>query len=174
MKALRVPNPKPFVLKILVFKFFESNILRDPFFKTRAGQGFQRYREKKFKQESGSEADPLEMGDSGPNFISLRYPQERTPARPMPRQRPARIRAQGRASSPSAVARSYDARRPHGDCAYGRVFAPLTGKTSDSGFEAPVGEVTLWPARKHEPASTPDPPANADQRSANRWAARFS
>ena len=29
MKAPRVLNPKPFVLKILVFKFFENKILRD-------------------------------------------------------------------------------------------------------------------------------------------------
>jgi hypothetical protein len=58
-----VPAPKPFVLKILISKFFENHILRDPFFETRAGQGFQRYRKKKNHPGSVSEADPAQMGE---------------------------------------------------------------------------------------------------------------
>jgi hypothetical protein len=36
-----------FVLKILVSKFFENKILRNPFPETRARQGFRRHRNKK-------------------------------------------------------------------------------------------------------------------------------
>jgi hypothetical protein len=58
-----VPAPKPFVLKILISKFFENHILRGPFFETRAGQGFQRYCKKKVIRESASKADPAQMGE---------------------------------------------------------------------------------------------------------------
>jgi hypothetical protein len=58
-----VPVPKPFVLKILISKFFENYILRDPFSETRAGQGFQRYRKKKIHPESASRANSAQMGE---------------------------------------------------------------------------------------------------------------
>jgi hypothetical protein len=58
-----VPNPKPFVLKILISKFFENHILRGPFLETRAGQGFQGHRKKKNHPGSASRAGPAQMGE---------------------------------------------------------------------------------------------------------------
>jgi hypothetical protein len=58
-----VPAPKPFVLKILISKFFENYILRAPFFETRAGHGFRGYRKKKIHPESASRANSAQMGE---------------------------------------------------------------------------------------------------------------
>jgi hypothetical protein len=127
-----VPASKPFVLNILVSKFFENHILRDPFFETRAGQAFQGRRKKK-NHPGIRRGRPIQPNSrETPNFISHRNPQEKTPAQS--HTAPAsemRIRAQGRASSPSAVARSYDAKWPRRDSVYGRVFGRITGKTSE-------------------------------------------
>jgi hypothetical protein len=49
----------------LIFKFFENQILQNPFSETRAGQGFQRHRNKTFARKSGGP-----QGSSTPAVLS--------------------------------------------------------------------------------------------------------
>jgi hypothetical protein len=71
-----VPNPKPFVLKILISKLFENQILRDTV--SRNPRGARLSGISKEKNQSGDlppEANPSTMRKLRRKFISLNNPQ---------------------------------------------------------------------------------------------------